>query len=338
MKRITSFPKISIIIPVYNGSNFMREAIDSALSQSYSNIEVLVINDGSDDHGATDSIAISYGSKISYFVKPNGGVSTALNFGIEKMTGDYFSWLSHDDVYMPEKVERQIEFLQKGHKYDTILYGGYELINEKSKTIDIIDYSKLYPINKLSISLFPVFRGLANGCTMLIHRSHFDRVGKFDEGLRTTQDYDLWFRMFRNAKVNFCPGIYVKSRIHQKQTGKIINKHTDECDNLWINMINEVTEEEMYSMEGSPYHFYIRTADFIKKHSFYFKAEKHARELAQNEIDENGGQIPFGDQDDSAPFTMSSAGPIHLIKRLIFNMKYEGLGITIYKVIRKLCK
>ena len=82
-------PLVSIIIPVYNGSNYMREAIDSALAQTYTNTEVLVINDGSCDNGATEAIAREYGDKIRYFYIENGGVSTALNTGIRNI--DSFS-------------------------------------------------------------------------------------------------------------------------------------------------------------------------------------------------------------------------------------------------------
>ena len=105
-------PLVSIIIPVYNGAAYMREAIDSALAQTYQNCEVIVVNDGSCDDGETEEIARSYGDKIRYFCKENGGVSTALNFGIAQMRGEYFSWLSHDDTYTAEKIERQVEVLQ----------------------------------------------------------------------------------------------------------------------------------------------------------------------------------------------------------------------------------
>ena len=106
-------PLVSIVIPVYNGANYMREAIDSALAQTYSNIEIIVVNDGSNDGGATRDIALSYGDKIRYFEKENGGVSTALNLGIKNMRGKYFSWLSHDDVYLPEKIQVEIDALRK---------------------------------------------------------------------------------------------------------------------------------------------------------------------------------------------------------------------------------
>ena len=101
-------PKVSIIIPVYNGSNFLAQAINAALAQTYPNCEILVINDGSQDHGASEKIALSYGNKIKYYLKENGGVSSALNFAFKKMTGEWFSWLSHDDLYYPQKIEKQI--------------------------------------------------------------------------------------------------------------------------------------------------------------------------------------------------------------------------------------
>ena len=77
------FPLVSIVMPVYNGSNYMREAIDSALAQTYSNIEVIVVNDGSNDDGKTDAIAKEYGDRIRYFIKENGGCASALNLGIK---------------------------------------------------------------------------------------------------------------------------------------------------------------------------------------------------------------------------------------------------------------
>ena len=117
-------PKVSIIIPVYNGSNYLREAIDSALAQTYKNIEVIVVNDGSDDGGKTESIAKSYRNKIRYIYKKNAGVSTALNAGILAAEGEYISWLSHDDVYIPNKLEVQINYLRNENN-PVILYSDY---------------------------------------------------------------------------------------------------------------------------------------------------------------------------------------------------------------------
>ena len=86
-------PKVSIVIPVYNGEDYVNEAIDSALAQTYENCEVIVVNDGSTDN--TEAIVKTYGNKIRYFSKENGGVSSALNVGIEHMEGEYFQYLPH---------------------------------------------------------------------------------------------------------------------------------------------------------------------------------------------------------------------------------------------------
>lgn len=325
-------PKVSIIIPVYNGSDFMKQAIDSALSQTYLNKEVIVVNDGSNDDGATESIALSYGDDIRYYFKPNGGVASALNLGIRNMTGTYFSWLSHDDIYLPTKVEHQIEAVLGEENDETILYGGYELINGKSQTLDTVDFLRYYTLDQLNTSLFPVFRGLANGCTMLIHRAHFDRVGVFREDLSTTQDYDLWFRMFRDAQIKFLPGTFLKSRIHGGQTSRTASQHQEECEVLWIGMLNAVSEKEMCSMEGSPFAFYKCTAKYLRRHSDYFKAERHAgmlAELYENKYVKVSLSQKFGS-------TVPRGGLIRLLRRIGMLAKTDGIGHTVRRVFRKL--
>ncbi|WP_425803590.1 glycosyltransferase [Desulfitobacterium sp. Sab5] len=287
-------PKVSIIIPVYNGSNYLREAIDSALGQSYPNVEVIIVNDGSTDNGATEQIALSYGNRIRYYPKENGGVSTALNYGIEKMTGDYFSWLSHDDVYYPNKIYNQIKFLMGNDLKDTILYGGYELIDESSMVRAQIKPENLYPEVKLNIPLFPIFRGLINGCSLLIHKSHFQKSGLFDENLQLAQDYALWFKMLRNAKIKFLPGISVKTRIHNEQQSSVKkDRNLNECNSIWISFMNEVSVQEMCEMDGSPYVFYKKTANFLQKFTSYTEAQQYAESLAQKAKDKISVVIPF---------------------------------------------
>ena len=84
-------PLVSIVIPVYKGDPFLKDSIDSFLQHTYPNIEIIVVNDGSPDDGATERIAQSYGDRIRYFAKENGGVSSALNYGIAQMRGEWFS-------------------------------------------------------------------------------------------------------------------------------------------------------------------------------------------------------------------------------------------------------
>src|SRR5206468_12898184 len=112
----------------FNGSNYLSQAIDSALAQTYKNIEVVVVNDGSNDGGTTEGIAHSYGERIRYFAKPNGGCSSALNRAVQVSRGSYISWLSHDDLLAPTKIERQVAFLsQQPDPSACIVYGDYSV-------------------------------------------------------------------------------------------------------------------------------------------------------------------------------------------------------------------
>ncbi len=220
-------PLVSVVIPVYNGSNYLKEAIDSALAQTYENIEILVINDGSEDNGATESIALSYGEKIRYFNKPNGGVSSALNLAIREMRGEWLSWLSHDDKYMPNKIEVQIRYLNQLVKenpdfdvHSVCLYGATERINADGKFISKKSFSIPSKQNAKDALLFHLRTYRIGGCTVLMSKKILDQVGGFDESLRTVSDADLWFRMMRQGySFYFVNEVIVQSRQHNEQVG-----------------------------------------------------------------------------------------------------------------------
>ena len=211
-------PLVSIIIPIYNGEKYMREAIDSALNQTYNNVEVIVVNDGSKDN--TDEIALSYGDKIRYFKKENGGVSTALNLGIKNMKGEYFSWLSHDDVYTKEKIQCQIDVANVFNDSDAIIYCDTVNIDKNSKQISDVKKKKRFLPNEIiewENVLESLFRfGAFSGCTLLIPKKIFTEFGlSFDESLRYAQDALLWYLMFFNrTHLIYTNKIGVKSRIH----------------------------------------------------------------------------------------------------------------------------
>ncbi len=270
-------PKVSLIIPVYNGKEYMKEAIDSAIAQTYENLEILVINDGSKDNGATAKIAKSYGDKIRYIKKENGGVSTALNLAIKEMKGDYFSWLSHDDYYFPEKVEEEIKYLNDNNLLDkrVILYSDYDLMDENSKFIGhaIKDHEML--VEKPEYALL---RGTINGLSLLIPRKAFEECGDFDETLRCAQDYDLWYKMMKKGyQFIHIPKILVTTRIHSKQVSNTSPKVESEGNAFWINMIDDIPLKTKVRLEGSEYCYYKEMTDFLKT-TPYHEAEEHCNE------------------------------------------------------------
>jgi len=214
-------PLVSIIIPVYNGSNYLKEAVDSALAQTYPNVEVLVINDGSTDGGLTEEIALSYGDRVRYFSKPNGGVSSALNLGISQMHGSFFSWLSHDDVYEPQKIEVQMQQILSHTSSKAIALCGGCFIDSNSQII--LKKQLPSPFHTGFVSWENALRylldkGWFNGCAMLIPRSAFETCGVFREDLRFSQDYLMWANILLGGyDLLFDSRSLVHSRIHNAQ-------------------------------------------------------------------------------------------------------------------------
>jgi glycosyltransferase involved in cell wall biosynthesis len=249
-------PLVTILIPVYNGEKYLKEAIESALGQSYEPIEIMVINDGSTDK--TEAIIKSYDQKLHYYKKANGGVATALNLGIKKAKGEYISWLSADDTYSPQKIATQITSLTNlpsDQRTSTILYSNFGYIDEKSDLVNQVEIEKYHPIDRLNTSLYPTVKGLVFGGTLLIPKRCFTEVGDYDPTLRSAQDYELWFRMFPKYRVRFerrCLAFY---RQHLGQGIHSI-KSKQETNEFWINLMKRMTPPNMVETDGSVANFY----------------------------------------------------------------------------------
>ena len=251
--RMTSKPLVSIVIPVYNGANYVGEAIESALAQTWENVEVIVVNDGSTDQGATRAVAREFGGAIRYIEKENGGVATALNAGIRAMRGTLFSWLSHDDLYKPDKVSRQVDtFLNFGA--ECVVIGDFELMDPFGITYQTISAGRG---NLVARPLDAVFCGLINGCALLVPRALFDRAGLFEPGLPTTQDYHLWYRIARLAPFVHCPHSGVRQRIHPLQGSKLAT-HLDEASRMFSTLVDSTPGEIMRAYDGSEVCFLAR--------------------------------------------------------------------------------
>ncbi len=311
-------PLVSIVIPAYNASNFLAEAIDSALAQTYRNFEIIVVNDGSKDNGATRKVAESYGDKIKYFEKENGGSSSALNCGIRNMTGEWFSWLSHDDLYYPEKLEMQVERLNQlaAENIDIercVFFSGSDIIDEsgryirKSSDEDMKRTSEY--VNNIVGNEFLIAEPTEfcfHGCSCLVNKKVFEEIGTFDESLRLLNDMDFWFRVYSAGyKVCYIPKSLVKGRIHSKQVSKsigfsyhnpeqdmfwgrsldwLIEKHSDNYD-LFFKFGRNALKKTRYTEGEKAFSFAVKinpekkTGIFFKKN--YYKAYSLARETAK---------------------------------------------------------
>lgn len=215
--RADRHPTVSIVIPVYNGANYLGQAIESALAQTYPDTEVIVVNDGSDDEGKTHDVALSFGDRIRFFGKSNGGVASALNVGIREMRGEFFSWLSHDDLYLPEKIARQISYFHERGDDRTVLFCNYDVIDQASR---VIGTGQIHEFARSS-SIGAVLGTYVNGCSMLIPKSAFGAAGLFNESLMNSQDNEMWLRMvMQGYRLSYMPDILIQSRNHPEQGTK----------------------------------------------------------------------------------------------------------------------
>lgn len=245
---MTRYPLISIVVPVFNGENFIRESLRSLLNQEYENFEVLVIDDGSDDPNSILEIVNAFKDKrINFFRQSNGGVASALNFAIREMKGDYLAWLSHDDLFARNKLSIQVEEIASLNDENVILFSGYQIINEDGKYQNEVDFKLQLPnCGRLG----GIERGLINGCTVLISKKILDEVGFFDETLRHTQDYDYWLRCLVAGKVfKYIPRNLVSTRIHAGQDSKKHKKLAQlETEVLWVRILEFWLSQERGTM------------------------------------------------------------------------------------------
>lgn len=196
-------PLISCIIPVYNGEQFLREAIDSVLAQTYRPIEVIVVDDGSTD--GTASLAGSYGDELKYLWQTNSGPAAARNLGIRVAKGEYLAFLDADDLWHPEKLTAQMSRFRARPELDMCLTHVKVFVTCKSPAIqsDILKEDSALVVAPYT------------ACSTLARRSLVDRVGQFNPDLRSGEDTD-WFSRVSNggAVIEVIPQILVYGRLH----------------------------------------------------------------------------------------------------------------------------
>ncbi|MGG0369517.1 glycosyltransferase [Priestia endophytica] len=202
-------PKVSIIIPFYN-CPYIDQAIESAINQTYPNIEIIVVDDGSTKFREK---LVPFQEKIVYIRKENGGTATALNEGIRSATGEYIAWLSSDDYFLPDKVAKQISFMMD-EKVEAS-FTNYNYINESNQPIE--HWAR--PVFSNNDDVYRAFLNYnaINGCTVIIKKEIFEQAGYFDPNLRYTQDYEMWIRLLiEGYKIYYLDEELTKFRIHKE--------------------------------------------------------------------------------------------------------------------------
>jgi glycosyltransferase involved in cell wall biosynthesis len=285
-------PKVTIVIPVYNGGDYFELALQSALAQTYQNVEIVVVNDGSTDGGKTDAVAKKYLPKIKYIHQQNKGVGGALNAALQAMSGDFFAWLSHDDLFVPEKIAAQIDYHRRLGKPDAVLFSDYDVIDSKG---DLIRRVRFDHAQFVQMPMLPLMHGCINGCTIFVPAHIMREFAPFDESLPHTQDYDFWNRVLSRYELFHQPASLVRYRVHPQQ-GSQRPTAAKENSSLWIRMMNDRSVTERVHLFGSTKRFFLTMADLLD-HTRYQTAAQYARDRARSAVEETlvSVVIPFND-------------------------------------------
>jgi glycosyltransferase involved in cell wall biosynthesis len=216
MEKAKGNPKISVITPSYNQGEFIKETIDSVLSQNYPNLEYWVIDGGSKDN--TVAILKSYGNKIKWVSEKDRGQTHAINKGLRRATGSILTYLNSDDVYLPNTLNTVAEFFSN-NPAAMWLTGDYFIIDATGKKIQsfIANYKKLLR-QKPTLTRLAVANYIIQPSTFW-RRELFKKIGFFDESLRYCMDFDYWMRTIKKYPPAILPNHFSLFRVHKGSKG-----------------------------------------------------------------------------------------------------------------------
>lgn len=216
-------PVISVILPVYNGSRFLKEAIDSILNQTFSNFELIIINDGSTDE--TQAIISSYNdSRIRSFDKKNSGLIDTLLFGIKKCNADWIARMDADDICFPNRFEIQLQYISE----EVAVIGSQALLIDENG----IEYGRTkFENNHLGImnKIENLFSNIIHP-SVLINKRLLEKVGGYDPKMHVAEDFDLWLRISKIGKLINVNETLIKLRKHDDNiSSKKLSVSVENC-------------------------------------------------------------------------------------------------------------
>jgi len=233
---------VSIVIPIYNSERYLKECLNSLLHQTYENIEIIAVNDGSIDNSL--EILQDYSDKIQIFSQENNGLYSALKVGISKIQGKWCKWFSPDDVLYPNAVEIQVNEAKK-YPDNTILYSNWDVIDENGKLLRKFHESNNNDLSRFEYNIRLLHGQQININTALIPSILFNKPGirKLDDPVAIDYDFFLNSAIFYDVKFHLIPKSLVKYRIHSDQLShKNISKTLDFISNLKDELLMKLDE------------------------------------------------------------------------------------------------
>jgi len=210
---MTSQPVVSVVMAVYNGKEFLREAIESILDQTFRNFEFVIINDGSVD--GTDAILDDYArlsAHLRVYRQSNQGLITSLNTACQLARGTYIARMDADDIAFPDRLERQVSFLMT-HANVAVLGGAAQVIDRSGRPISLIRYPTTNSEIKAALFTYSCFVHP----TVMMSKDAFLALGGYRKPFLHAEEYDLWLRMAERYELGNLADPVLYYRVHPQQ-------------------------------------------------------------------------------------------------------------------------
>lgn len=237
-------PVVSVIIPAYEAAAFIAETLDSVFAQTFSDYEVILVNDGSLDTEELELALQSYADRIRYFKQENAGAAVARNQGLQAARGELIAFLDADDLWLPTYLEEQLKFLRE-HKCDLICADALIFGDSADAGQTYMEWLMDAAPATGEVTFLDLVSGERSLITsgVVVRRELILEVGCFDEALRNAQDFDLWLRLARHgARLGYHRQVLLRYRCRQNSlTGDATNSVTRE-----LRVLNKI--EESYGL------------------------------------------------------------------------------------------
>lgn len=208
-------PRVSIIIPAFNGERYIGASLASTLNQTYRDYEVIVVDDGSTDE--TRTVVLGVRGPIRYLYQPNQGPAAARNTGIEAARGELVCFLDADDSWLPEKLGIQVKFMEQNLAVGLVFADEEEFDDRGVQCWSLVATSRFYAeIAAGAVIIDPFLKLLEENfiptSMVMVRRSCFQSTGVFDVGLKVSEDRDMWSRIAVRFPVAFIPRVLGRKR------------------------------------------------------------------------------------------------------------------------------
>lgn len=276
MSSIFSMPKISINIPCFNSEKFIKETLESVLKQTFKDFEIVIMDDGSDDN--TKDIICSFNdSRIRYFYKNNEGLSITRNRAIHASSGEYIAFLDHDDLWLPQKLEKQLNIFQINQNIGLVFSDAYILKNgarQKASYFERCQPKKGFIFEDLlfeSSNFIPL-------SSVVTRKEVFEKIGFFNPAFKLGEELELFLRASQHYAFDYADEPLITYRLHEgnfSRNKEIFVREVFDILNFW-------QEKNPGVFRKNKKRFLKKQADILAELAHYYALSSRRRDALYN--------------------------------------------------------